>query len=1034
MKQQTILKIRIKPYLLTLIFCVFGINVWAQQKEISGTVTSADDGLPIPGVSVIVEGTTRGTTTDFDGNYMIEAEATENLSFSYIGFETKTVAVGNQNEINISLEVSTAELDEIVVVGYGTQRKKVSTAATSMVESDDLIQTASIDATSALQGQTSGVNITSTSGQPGANMTVNIRGVGTAGNNSPLYVVDGVVVENGIGYLDPSVIERVDILKDASAASIYGARAANGVILVTTKKGKKGVTSVSVNSYIGFQEVARTLDLLNSREYGIIMNEARVNSGYAPLYSQQELENLPNTDWQDELFNNGAIKQNYSALISGGSDKVNYSTGLSYFGQEGIIGSQTDQSQYDRITFNTNITYDIIEDHLKIGENFSFANEYNKGVSDAGIYSNNIRGFLNAPPSMPVYNEDGSYAGSGISSDITNPLGSLYYGNFNESKTNRAVGNIFAEASHSDFTFRTSFGVDINDNNYRAFNPLYELSNVDYNSTSQVTQSSSRTVSWIWENTLNYKTTIADVNNIDFLLGTSARQNVYENQSATGRDLIFNDFEHAYLSNATDPTQNTVSGSRVDYSIQSYFTRLLYDYDSKYLFTATLRRDGSSEFGSNNKYAYFPAFSVGWNIDRENFFPEESFINSLKLRGSWGQNGNDQFSQQFAYISTISSYNKNYHFGTGDNEMPLEVGSSPDDLSNPDLKWETSEQFDIGFDARIFSDITLTFDYYRKETKDWLVQASVPLIAGANAPFINGGDIRNEGVEFNAGYSTDFGEDWSFNLNANISYNKNEVLRIANSEGIIHGESNLLFQGLDEMNRVEIGHPIGYFYGLKTNGIFQNQSEIQQYSQNGQLIQPNAQPGDVRFVDLNGDGQINQDDKTEIGNPNPNLNFGFNIQLQYKAFDFSVYTYGMAGFQNVYGVRDYSRPFYNYTTEIVNRWTAEGSSNSLPRATWGTTSNGNYTRFSDLYVEDADFLRIKTVNLGVDLTKLTDQLDAFSRFRIYVTSNNLYTFTNYKGMDPEIGFGNVNQSWARGIDVGYYPQPRTYMVGLNVNF
>ncbi|MGA9326867.1 MAG: SusC/RagA family TonB-linked outer membrane protein, partial [Salegentibacter sp.] len=573
-----------------------------------------------------------------------------------------------------------------------------------------------------------------------------------------------------------------------------------------------------------------------------------------------EIENLPQSDWQDELFNEGAIKQNYSLLLSGGSDKATYSTGLAYYAQDGLIGSQIDRSKFERTTLTNNITYQVIDNVLKIGENFSYANVKNNGVSDQGIYNNTIRGFLNAPPNMPVYDENGDFGRSDISADITNPLGSLYYNNFNLNKSNRAVGNAFAEAKLAGFTFKTSFGVDITDSNYRSFAPIYELSTNAYNTTSSVTQSANKGLSWTWENTLQYETSINDAHNIDVLVGTSARKNIYEYMTASGTDLIFDDFEHAYLSNTTNPEQNTVSGGRTDYSIQSYFGRLLYDYKNKYLFTATLRRDGSSEFGSNNKYAYFPAFSAGWNIDQEDFYPEDFFVNTFKVRGSWGQNGNDQFSQQFAYMSTISSYDKNYHFGTGEDEMPLETGSSPDAIANPDLKWETSEQLDFGFDARLFSKINVTFDYYNKTTKDWLVQASVPQIAGATAPYINGGDIRNTGVEFSAGYNTSVGNDWDFSFNGNISYNKNEVLRIANANGIIYGESNLLFQGLDEMNRVQEGYPIGYFYGLKTAGIFQNQEEINSYSANGNLIQPNAVPGDVRFVDLNDDGVIDQDD------------------------------------------------------------------------------------------------------------------------------------------------------------------------------
>lgn len=1019
------------PFCMTLLFSVFMLQSgFAQQRSLSvtGKITSSNDGMGIPGTSVSVEGTNISTVTDFDGNYKIDAQSNATLKISFVGYKTQRVAVNNRSSINVALQTDTAELKEIVVIGYGTQKKKVSTAATSVVSGKDIQQVASLDVVNALQGQSSGVSITSTSGQPGAGMAVNIRGVGTAGNSSPLYVVDGVVVDNGIGYLDPSSIERVDILKDASAASIYGARAANGVILVTTKKGKDGKMNVSLNSYTGYQQIAKKLDMLNANEYAVIMNEARVNSGFTPLYTASQLATLPNHDWQKDLFNDGAMKQNHSLLITGGDKKSTIATGLSYYGQEGLIGSQNNQSQYDRITFNVNTTSDVIENHLKIGENFSFANIKSNGVSDQGIYNNSIRSFLNASPLDAAYNADGSFATSIIAPDVFNPVASLYHNNFKEDKINRYVGNIFAEAKFmKNFTFKTSFGVDMSDSSYRSFRPVYNETLFDNNLISSVTQSSNKSMGWLWENTLQYKTSINDIHHFDVLLGTSAKSNTSESMGATGKNLTFNDFSHAYLSNATDKTSNTVYGERYDYRLQSYFGRLLYDYDNKYLFTATIRRDGSSEFGKNNKYAYFPAVSAGWNVDRENFFPQNSFIKNLKIRASWGQNGNDQFSKRFAYMSTINSYDKNYHFGTGANET-LYTGSSPDALANPDLKWETSEQTDFGFDATLFSNLTLTFDYYNKTTKDWLVQASIPEIAGATPPYVNGGDVNNKGIELGLGYRTNFGKDWSFSVNGNLSHNKNEVLRVANSEGIIHGDSNLLFQGLDEMNRVEVGQPIGYFYGLKTNGIFQNATEV------AAGVQPNAQPGDVRFVDLNNDGKIDANDKTKIGNPNPDFTYGLNMELSYKAFDLSIYTYGVSGNQNVMGIRSIERPYSNYTTSILDRWTTEGSSNTVPRVTYGSDANGNYTKMSDLYVHDASFFRIKSATLGCDLTKLSSKLNFFSKFRLYVAANNLFTFTKYRGMDPEIGFGNTNQSWAKGIDVGYYPQPRTYMMGLNVNF
>ena len=1035
MKSKNYIQPKMLTFCLSFVFALLALPAFAQQQKVSGKITAAEDGLGLPGVNVIEKGTTNGVSTDLDGNYQISVAPNATLVFSYVGFATQEVAVKNQSSVNVALQSSASELEEVVVVGYGTQKRKVSSAATTVVSGKDLQQTNSIDATSALQGQSSGVNITSASGQPGAAMVVNIRGAGTTGNANPLYVVDGVVVDNGIGYLDPSIIERMDVLKDAAAASIYGARAANGVILVTTKKGAEGKMNVSLNSYTGFQYQYKKLDLLNANEYATIMNEARVNSGMTPMYTSQQIKDMKNHDWQDDLFNDGAVKQNHSLTVSGGDKKANYSSGLSYYGQDGVIGSNTNQSQYDRVSFTMNSNYNIRE-YLRFGENFTYSNIKNKGVTDKGIYSNSIRSFLNAPPNYPTYNEDGTFGSSDISADITNPVGNLYYNNFNESKTNRYVGNIYAEADLiKGLTFRTSFGIDVSDNAYRSFVPVYQLSSVTYNTISTVTQSNANNYSWTWDNTLQYKASFGK-HNLDVLAGTSARERISEYTSASGKNLIFDDFAHAYLSNTTDKTQNTVTGTKTPYNIASLFGRLLYDYDNKYIVTATVRRDGSSEFGPNNKYAVFPSFSGAWNVDREDFFFEDpKVLNALKIRGSWGQNGNDQFPSSFAYMSTISSIDKNYHFGTGAAEIPLQIGASPDKLANPDLKWETSEQLNVGIDATLFRDFTLTVDYYNKKTKDWLVQASVPEIAGAQAPYINGGDVTNKGFEIALGYNKSFGDDWRVSVNANFSHNKNEVTRMANQNGIIYGDSNLLFQGLDEMNRVQEGQPIGYFYELQTAGIFQNQAEIDAYTKDGGLIQPGAQPGDVRFVDRNGDGAITADDKTKIGDPNPDFYYGVNFQVNYKAFDLSVYTYGVGGNQIAYGVHDYSRPFFNYTTDVLNRWTGEGTSNSVPRVTYGTTDNGNYTKFSDLYMKNGDFFRIKTVTLGCDFAKLSDKIkNTFTQLRFYVSANNLFTFTKYPGMDPEVGFGNTNQTWARGIDVGFYPQPRTYMLGLSANF
>lgn len=1021
------------PFCMAVLLSVFTLqSSFAQQRplSVSGKITSTEDGMGIPGVSVVVEGANSSTTTDFDGNYKINVKSDAVIKFSFVGFKTQRISVNNRNSINVVMQIESADLKEVVVIGYGTQKKKVSTASTSIVSGKDIRNVASIDVLNALQGQTSGVNITSTSGQPGAGMKIEIRGAGTIGNRDPLYVVDGVPIDNGIGYLDPSVIERVDVLKDASAASIYGARAANGVVLVTTKKGKEGVMNVTFDSYTGIQRVAKRLDLLNTQEYTYITDEGRVNSGLAPLYPSAVVAGLPNNDWQSDMFKDGAIKQNHSVMMTGGDKRSSIATGFSYYGQEGLIGnSLANQSNYRRLTFTVNSAMDIIADRLKIGENFSFANINSRGIADGGIYGNSVRGFLQAAPIDVPYNADGSFAHSIISVDRVNPLAALYYNNFNETKTNRYVANIYAELKLiQGLIFKTSFGVDISDSGYRSYSPIYNLSSNNINTVSSVTQNSNKGIGWSFENTLNYKFNIKDIHHFDVLIGTSAKEKKSENLSGKGFNLKRDGFQYAYLSNTvydgTAATAPVISGSPYTYTSLSSFGRLFYDYNNKYLLSASVRRDGSSEFGPNNKYAIFPAASLGWNVDKESFFPQNNVLNTLKLRASWGQNGNDQFSKQFAYSSTVSTYDKSYQFGNGASQ-PLTPGGVSDSSSNPDLKWETSEQIDYGFDARLFNGLDVVFDYYNKTTKDWLVQPPVTETTGLTAPFVNGGDVRNRGVELGLNYKGIVGKNWTYGISANISHNQNEVTRIANAEQIIHGDGSILFNGIDELNRVQVGQPMGYFYGLQTAGIFQTQAEVDAYSVGGTKIQPSALPGDVKFVDLNGDGKIDLNDKTKIGDPNPKYTFGLNFEVAYKAFDLSLYSYGVSGNQNVFALQ-------GNTTAILNRWTGPGTSNNIPRVTALSDANGNYTRFSDLYLQDGSFYRIKNLTIGCDIAKLMNKPMAFSKLRFYVAANNLFTFTKYQGMDPEVGYGYAG--WGKGIDVGYYPQPRVFIIGLNANF
>lgn len=1024
-----------KSLLLMLLLMLYGA-AYAQQT-VGGRVTAQADGQGLPGVTVMVKGTATGTITDLDGNYSVQVpEDGAMLVFSFTGFASQEVEVNNRTTIDIALAEDIDLLDEVVVVGYGTQEKKVVTGATVAVKSEDIQNTNSLRVEQALQGQTPGVQISATSGQPGETPKVLIRGSGTLGSSGPLYVVDGVPTGD-ISYLSPSSIERVDVLKDAASAAIYGARAANGVVLITTKQGTSGKMQLSLNSYYGVQNFYKKLPMLNAQQYAVIMNEANINSGQLPVYSLDQINAMGDgTDWLQEAMNENAPIQDHTLGLTGGSERSTFSSSLSYFEQEGILGGNADKSSFSRISFRINSDHKAYKDIIRIGENLTYSHVNRKGLRVGGIYNNSLRGLFNTSPVFPVYNEEGDFVRSPISPhQETNPIGAMHYADFNRTLVDRLVGNIYTEIQPlKGLIFRSDLGVDLSLDSYNSFNPEYHLHDNARNNISSGTQSSGRYITWNWDNTLRYGTSLGR-HHMDFLIGMAAQENNGVFMSATKEGLTFDDFDHAVLNNGTIDSTVVATGGRTEYGLLSQFGRVNYNFGEKYLLSATVRRDGSSNFGVNNRWGVFPSVSVGWVISEEAFLKNIPAFNFVKLRASWGQNGNDRL-RPFAYLATLESRWREYYFGSGETKY---VGTSPDKLPNPELKWETSEQINIGFDATLFKNISFSFDYYTKTTKDWLVVAPVPDIVGTNAPWINGGAIENKGVELQLGYDKSFGE-FSFGINGNAAFNENRVTDISNSEGIIHGNPNIIWQGLGEVNRAQEGYPVGYFWGYEVAGIFQNEAEIQNYRNNEQVVQPTAQPGDVKFVDRNGDGLIDDEDKTMIGDPNPDVTYGFNLNLGFRGFDLSVYTYGMAGHQNLFGNRSNERWFNNYTTDVLDRWHGEGTSNSTPRVTLGDEANGNYRNFSQLYIQDASFFRIKTLTLGYDLARLLPNT-TFQQVRVYVAANNLFTFTRYKGMDPEIGYGpetspqaGVSYNMSSGMDIGYYPQPRTYMAGLNIKF
>ncbi len=1047
-----------KKGVLIVLLLLANLSLMAQQT-VTGTVRDSE-GQPMSGVTIIVQGTTVGTLSGVDGRYSLPVPAgATTLRFSFIGFGDQEVAIAGRSVIDVTLEESLTGLDEVVVVGYGTQKKKLVTGSTVQVKGDDIQKLSTVSPMTALQGQTPGLSIIKNTGQPGDGFKVNIRGMGTIGNSQPLYVIDGVPGGN-IDNMSPADIESIDVLKDAASAAIYGARGANGVILVTTKQGSRSTSGVKANiSYdgsYGLQNLYRKLPLMNAMEYANIIDEARVNSGQPRLDFESLVPDWgrivsgawEGTDWLDELSNKNAPVVNNALNITGGSAAGAYSLGLSHSSQEGIFGRPV-QSDYERYSFRLNSDFILLRDKtdsftiLKAGETLRYTNSNNHGVGVSNQYWNDVFSCIVASPFLPLYAVDESdkaypyhYAIPWNPQD-SNPIAQMVNSRgHNESKNHNLNASVFLEVQPiRNLVFRSSFGYAMSAGSYRSYTPLYELSATSFNSTDDVSHSLSAGFQWSWENTLNYNFNLGSDHAFNALIGTSAEKwGLGESINGSNSNSLFSDLRHAYLNNTPVIDVNLTSvGSSPwgDGGILSYFGRVGYTFRDKYMLTGILRADASSNFARGKRRGYFPSVSAGWVISEENFFQGASnAINFLKLRASWGQNGNQAISP-FQYLATISFANVNYFFGP--DKAVVSTGGYPDVLPNPDVTWETSEQINLGFDARLLRNrLSLEFDLYSRTTYDWLIRPSMLASYGTGAPYVNGGDVSNKGFELALNYNGGKRE-FSYSAGFNLAYNKNEVKKIANNEGIFHGPGNVLGQGTEELYRAQVGFPIGYFWGYKTLGVFQNAADIENHTNSqGKLIQPTAEAGDLIFDDTNDDGVINYLDKVMIGDPNPDFIIGFNFSAAWKGFDFSVLANGAFGHQIARSWRRWAdSPQNNYTTDIFNRWHGEGSSNKYPRLTYGSHINWQYV--SDIFIEDADYLKLSNVTLGYDFKRIFKAMP-LTQARFFVAFQNLYTFTNYIGMDPEIGGGSGTDSWAKGIDIGYYPAPRTVMFGASLKF
>ena len=1034
--------------------------------QVKGVVVDTGN-QPIIGASVIEVGTqSNGTLTGADGSFSLAVAPGANLRISYVGYKSVVVKAATGKTIQVVLEEDAEVLNDVVVVGYGTQQKKLVTGSTVHVTAENIAAVNAVDAFGALQSLASGMNIVMNSGQPGEGYKVVIRGMGTAGSNTPLYVVDGVPGAN-IDDLSPNDIESIDILKDAASSAIYGARASNGVILVTTKKGKAGAghVNVSFDGYLGWQNV-NTNDVtpLNAKQYMEIINKAREIQGVEPYvwenYIPVQYPKIMNgtwngTNWLDETTIDNAPMHNASINISGGSDLSRFALGFTKYHQTGTLGAPADP-KFDRYTVRLNSDYSLIRRHgrdvLKIGENVTFSSTNKRGVSVGGIYGNSIRTLLAMTPLLPAYNDQGGYYEySDILADkwnfldeAANPLASMKYNNsMGYNKGHRLQTNFFLEfVPIKGLTWRTSAGWLYRHRESRSYVPVFELSAKNSNPNDDVRQNQSYSIRWSLENTINWKESFG-LHNVDALLGQSVEKWGYGNGvNVTNSNSLFpGSFDHAYINNANvvDPSYTSIGGSpEAQGALASFFGRVNYNYNETYLLSLVLRADGSSNFKRGKRWGYFPSISAGWVISNESFMEStKSWLDFLKLRASWGQNGNCNISN-FQYLATID-LNDPYYFDSKDNPA---LGAFPNILPNEDVKWETSEQLDFGFDARFLNNrLGVVFDWYKKTTKDWLVVAPMLLSYGTGAPYINGGDIQNKGYEVQLSWNDRIGKDFRYNISANFSHNKNEVTRLANSEGIIHGGSNAIAQNTAELYRLQVGYPIGYFWGYEMEGIIQNEQQLQDYlarnckgDKANSLQGASLQPGDVMFKDFDGDGKVEtgDDDKTMIGDPNPDYTVGLNINIAYKGFDLGINGYGSFGQQVAKSYRQFSdHPDDNYCTDVYTKyWTGEGSTNRYPRFSDGKTAN--MSEISRVWIEDADFFKISRISFGYDFKRLYSKLPV-QKCRLYVSLSNFFTFTGYSGMDPEVGFGN-GTSWASGIDCGYYPSSRAFQVGMNINF
>ena len=998
----------------------------AQTGSLSGSVTDANTNDALPGVNVIVKNTTNGTNTDFNGNFSLnDVKSGDVLVFSYIGYQTFEYTVSSSFNVSISLEEDVEALEEVVLLGYVSQKASNISGAVTTVDGESVAKLKPVRVEDALQGQ-AGINVIA-SGAPGSKPTVLIRGISSYSGNDPLVIVDGInLTLDDMASLDPNNIESISVLKDASTTALYGVEGGNGVILITTKGGKRNQeTQFSFDSSYGQQSVEKTIAVLNATEYAAILNEGSVASG-GPVIFDNLLGLGSGTDWQKEVLRTDApiIQNNFSAR--GGSESVSYYLATGYTSQEGILYGE-DKSFFDRFNFTTNVDVDLT-DKLTARVYNTYSNEKGSGLGDV------LFNALNMSPTTPVYDANGNFGISNtITQEVKNPLAQIS-NSYNESNVNKITGKVELEYDvFKDFSITGRLGYNYVDIKDKSFSPLvyYGAGHNQTNalpdgspivSVDPATGESTQTHNRVNEGSVeyfrynfevlgNYSFSVDNEHNFSVFAGFSMTKNTGQGLYGSAVDVPFNSWKFADISSATGTQefQTTSSWNSVGRKI-SFMARAEYDYNEKYLASFTMRRDGSTSFGENNKFGYFPSASLGWVMSNEDFFESEA-VNFFKVRASYGIVGNDNISPQFATISTFPKYT------FGDN---ITAGSTLLAIPNLDVSWENQVQMNVGFDLRMFdSKVSLAFDYFEKSTEDLLFNPTLSLYLGTPVyPAANIGSTETTGIDINLGYSNDFSDNVSLNTSVSFTTADNMVTEIANGDKYIWGAGyGIPYKNLTQFRE---GESPGIFWGYKTNGIFQNQGEVDAHA-----TQPNAQPGDIRFVDVDGNGVINADDRTKIGDPFADFTLGWNLNLNVYNFDLSVFTYGSFG-NDVYRAYERNLNYTNKFARVLDRWTGEGTSNTEPR--YAFVDGNNNTRASDRYVEDGSFIKIKNVQLGYNFD--LNESSAFDSVRLYLQGKNLLTITDYTGYDPEMSGGVLGS----GIDRGNYPTPRIVSVGLNVKF